>query len=810
MDYIINYTDRENNGHFTIKPYTTDGPALPSAEVPLDGRAVTANTSLILLGKGMFNYGESVAADFVHLLEHFSNSIPPVYPIQGQLWYKNDTKELFIYDGTSFYTQPIVINGLLQSDLDVTSNRIVNLADPIDPSDAVNKNFLTTTYVKRAGDTMTSGSNLSFDGGEVLGLPAIPTTDDAAASKLYVDTQDQLTLSNAIGSYLHKAGDTMTGNLVMTANTRIFIPTPTGGFTLGSDVVNKDYVDGVVSSGVGYVQSTGSTMTGLLTINGATISSGPALSLTNNASLLLAGNFTMTGSRVFNVGFNPIKDVGTPINSNDAATKYYVDQAVIAAGSGGGSDGTLSYVTFADNALTFTSTLGTPIVTGGIASIVHNHITSSINHNTTSTANLNSLLRPLFSSPSVSLQTVLDTIDNLLYTATAPNDRLLYTITIADGSTSPFTIPLSFAYSVEYNSLQVYKNGIKQYNSTRGVSTIHSTTPVSTIYGWQDTEIPAGSYSINTVVDGGTTTTIPVTIDYSPIAVTAVDDILNTWTVLGDQVNYFKQFSIFNVMGNVGLGVTVPYTVYNSVMSGGLSASDNTNLVAGTTYTATVTVDGTPIVISILGSTAVTYSQLIQQLNTDLGVSAVANMVNGSLVITSDSTGIGSTVSISAGTLFASPLQGFNGILTAIPGTLSTNGYQIINIGSITTITTKEDIVDADASGYIQYPYTFSMLVNDLQTSLDVQYPVAAPKIKLHNGTIYIYSPTTGTGSSIVVTDVDLLTASASYLFAFAVNDVIGADYGYKEIGIPFVTSQSASILTLPVVGDVYEFINIQ
>ena len=46
------------------------------------------------------------------------------------------------------------------------------------------------TPVSKAGDTMSLGADLTFDGGEVLGLPATPSTSDAAASKAYVDSLD--------------------------------------------------------------------------------------------------------------------------------------------------------------------------------------------------------------------------------------------------------------------------------------------------------------------------------------------------------------------------------------------------------------------------------------------------------------------------------------------------------------------------------------------------------------------------------------------------------------------------------------------
>jgi len=44
--------------------------------------------------------------------------------------------------------------------------------------------------ISRTGDTMDALANLTFNVGEVLGLPALPSGDDAAASKKYVDDQN--------------------------------------------------------------------------------------------------------------------------------------------------------------------------------------------------------------------------------------------------------------------------------------------------------------------------------------------------------------------------------------------------------------------------------------------------------------------------------------------------------------------------------------------------------------------------------------------------------------------------------------------
>ncbi|MCK9369700.1 hypothetical protein M0R04_07310 [Candidatus Dojkabacteria bacterium] len=138
---------------------------------------------------------------------------------------------------------------------------------------------------------------------------------------------------------------------------------------------------------------------------------------------------------------------------------------------------------------------------------------------------------------------------------------------------------------------------------------------------------------------------------------------------------------------------------------------DATGLVSATTYTATITVDGSAKAISILGSAAQTFTTLINEINTDLAASAVASVntlgniqvlsatagststvaivdsgtnhlfaaltsydqvgpafsgPNGSIKITATIIANPSTVSITAGTLFASPLANLSTISPAV------------------------------------------------------------------------------------------------------------------------------------------------
>ena len=65
----------------------------------LQGGPNSTQTSLTLLGQGTVNYGRAVAENFVHLLENFAHTEAPEYPLVGQLWYKSDENILQIYTG---------------------------------------------------------------------------------------------------------------------------------------------------------------------------------------------------------------------------------------------------------------------------------------------------------------------------------------------------------------------------------------------------------------------------------------------------------------------------------------------------------------------------------------------------------------------------------------------------------------------------------------------------------------------------------------------------------------------------------------
>ena len=85
-------------------PYTvnkTNSSASPSSYTVSDS-VVNTQTNLSFIGKGYAGYGETIAENFLHLLENFSNTAAPTKPIVGQLWWDSTNASLKVYNGSAF------------------------------------------------------------------------------------------------------------------------------------------------------------------------------------------------------------------------------------------------------------------------------------------------------------------------------------------------------------------------------------------------------------------------------------------------------------------------------------------------------------------------------------------------------------------------------------------------------------------------------------------------------------------------------------------------------------------------------------
>jgi microcystin-dependent protein len=102
--YNVNFTDTSNNTALTVSD-----------------NSVNQQTNLTFVGRNQRGYAESIAEDFLHLLENFAASSPPDQtvggqPVKGQLWYDTSSgvNELKVYDGSIWKAAGSVKKGLGQ------------------------------------------------------------------------------------------------------------------------------------------------------------------------------------------------------------------------------------------------------------------------------------------------------------------------------------------------------------------------------------------------------------------------------------------------------------------------------------------------------------------------------------------------------------------------------------------------------------------------------------------------------------------------------------------------------------------------
>lgn len=208
----------------------------------------------------------------------------PSQPQPGTLWYNSTTHKLYVWTGAT-WSEIVLVGSALTGDLNMGTYRIINLSAPIAATDATTKQYVDVAIATLSGNVSNSGYAV-----------------DSAV--------------------VHKAGDTMTGALILSGN-------PSN--SLGA--ATKQYVDSTVAA-------LGSSVSG----------SGYAL---DSAVVHKAGD-TMSG--VLNLGGHKITNMADPTAASDAATKQYVDAAI--SGSAGG-------VAHIYNSLVSTNAPGDIAVVGG-------------------------------------------------------------------------------------------------------------------------------------------------------------------------------------------------------------------------------------------------------------------------------------------------------------------------------------------------------------------------------------------------------------------------------------------------------------
>lgn len=310
MDYIIKRTDPAAQP-IVVKQYAANGATNPiDPAKPPYPTATSVDTSLVLLGKGSFDYGQPIQTNLVQMLENYSYSQPPATPIKGQLWYDSGAEILKCYDGTDWFVVAKSTTGgggtlPATGVLDMNGYRIINLADAQGPDDALNLGLADTRYAKVAGDVFVGPVEFS-QGAQI--------TEGTFSSTQILDlTAAGAGITGAVGSVFAFGGARLTG---------------AGDPVNNQDLATKAYVDAAAGTGVGqFLPLLGGTMAGNIMMGSAA-----SIILQNQSNMMVTSGatFTLAGGSVFAAGGVTLQNIGNPVNGDDAAPKSYIDDAIVA------------------------------------------------------------------------------------------------------------------------------------------------------------------------------------------------------------------------------------------------------------------------------------------------------------------------------------------------------------------------------------------------------------------------------------------------------------------------------------------------
>ena len=220
----------------------------------------------------------------------------------------------------------------MTGDIDMGSNKILKLADPITPKSATNKEYVDNNFLSKHGG-LTLG-NIAMSGQSITNLNPVPQNFNDAVTKKYVD--DSISLAGGLSI----TGITMQGDINMSGHNVTGLSDPTNDDMAAS----KGYVDS------NFLDLAGGAMVGDIDMGGYEIKNMLRTPTTDLSAVTkkwvsdefptkqeVLGGFTLTGA--LNLSGNEIYGLpDTPTTDNSAASKKYVDSKTTGGSGGGLSD----------------------------------------------------------------------------------------------------------------------------------------------------------------------------------------------------------------------------------------------------------------------------------------------------------------------------------------------------------------------------------------------------------------------------------------------------------------------------------------
>ena len=176
------------------------------------GTTNSTATDVTLIGQNVVEYGLPQNENFVYILENFANTTPPLYPIQGQLWFDvtnnvikyRDISNSWVATASQTYVQaqkvspaftgvptaPTAANGTVTTQI-ATTQFVNNSINNIDLTGYAQLSSATFTG-NVAGPTASLGTNTT----QLATTAFVQNTFADTGNSLYVTTQDGVLLGN--------------------------------------------------------------------------------------------------------------------------------------------------------------------------------------------------------------------------------------------------------------------------------------------------------------------------------------------------------------------------------------------------------------------------------------------------------------------------------------------------------------------------------------------------------------------------------------------------------------------------------------